>query len=67
MLAKPLSHLKTLKSSHNKDVKILLHYQNFLYISKIIWTEFISKYHNNLLTGYFDINKIQKLVAQKYH
>ena len=27
----------------------------------------INRYHNDLLVGYFDIKKIQKLVTRKYY
>ena len=45
----------------------MLYYQNLFYIPKIIWIEFISRYHNNSLIGHFGINKIPKLVFQKYY
>ena len=49
-----------------QDIKGVLYYQGFLYVPEIIWTKLISKHHNNPLIGYFDIKKIQELVAQKY-
>ena len=30
-------------------------------------TELISQYHNNLLTGNFDINKTRELIGRKYY
>ena len=34
---------------------------------EIIRTEMISQHHDNLLAGYFGINKTRKLVARKYY
>ena len=33
---------------------------------KAIWIKLISRYHNDLLTGHFGINKIQELITEKY-
>ena len=50
-----------------EDINSMLHYQGLLYIPKIIWTELISRHHNNPLAGYFGNKKLRKLVAQKYY
>ena len=34
---------------------------------EIIWIKLINRHYNNLLAGYFDIKKIQKLITQKYY
>ena len=45
----------------------MLYYQGLLYVPKIIRTELISRYHNNLLVSHFGIKKTQELVARKYY
>ena len=45
----------------------VLHYQGLPYVSKIIRTELISRYHDNPLAGHFGIKKTHELIAQKYY
>ena len=45
----------------------MLQYQNLPYIPKIIYFELISCHQNDLLARYFEIDKIQKLIAKKYY
>ena len=45
----------------------MLYYQGLSYVPEIIWTELISRHHNNLLADHFGIEKIRKLVARKYY
>ncbi len=52
---------------YQKNIEEMLHYEGLLYISKIIYFELISKYHNNLLVDYFRIKKTQELIAHKYY
>lgn len=40
----------------------MLYQKNFLYILKVIKTELIKKYYNNLLVGYFEIKKTYKFI-----
>ena len=49
------------------NVKDVPYHQGLSYIPKIIQIKLISKYYNNLLAGYFGIEKIYELVAQKYY
>ena len=49
------------------DIHRVLHYQGLLFISEIIWTELINRHDNNTLVKYIDINKIKKLICQKYY
>ena len=44
----------------------MLNFQGLSYITEIIWTQLISRYYDDLI-GRYDIKKISKLVAQKYH
>ena len=44
----------------------ILHYQRLLFIYKNILTKFVSRYHNNLLIDYFDINKIKQFIDWRY-
>ncbi len=45
----------------------MLHHQGQLYVSEIVKTELISRYHDNLLAGYFGIDKTRELIARKYY
>ena len=49
------------------DINRVLHYQELSFISKIILIKLISQHHNNLLVGYFDINKTRIFIGQKYY
>lgn len=49
-----------------EDIKYVLWYQALKYGLEIIFFKIISCYHNNLLAGYFGIDKSKKLVARKY-
>lgn len=49
-----------------KDKEDILYYQDILYILKIIQSKFISRHHNDLLAGYFGIEKSRDLVTRKY-
>lgn len=40
-----------------KDIKEVLYYQGFFYIPKIIYSELISRHHDNPLVGNFEIEK----------
>lgn len=40
-----------------EDIKELLYYQGCSYVSKVVHSELISRYHNNLLAGLFGIEK----------
>lgn len=44
----------------------MLHHQKLSDAPEIIQMELISRYHNNPLSGYFDIEKTWKLVIQTY-
>ena len=50
-----------------EDSDGILHHQGLPYIFKIIRTELISRHHNDLLAGYFGIEKTQELIARKYY
>ena len=50
-----------------EDIERMLQYGGFSYIPEIIWSELISGHHNNPLAGYFEIDKMQKLIARKYY
>ena len=40
----------------------LLYYKSLLYVSKVICSKLIIRYHPNFLEGYFEIKKIQELL-----
>ena len=50
-----------------KDIEQVLHYQVLLYVPKVIHSELINRYHNNLLADPFGIEKTQELIARKYY
>ncbi len=50
-----------------EDIKQVLHYQGFQYVSKVIYLELINRHHNNPLASYFGIEKTCKLIARKYY
>lgn len=50
-----------------KDIKRVCQYKSLLYISKIICFKLINCYYNDLLAGYFKIDKTQKLISKKYN
>ncbi len=45
----------------------MLYHQGLLYVPEIVKTELISKHHDDLLAGYFGIDKIRELIARKYY
>ncbi len=51
----------------SEDIEEVLHYESFSYVPKVIHSELISKHHNNLLAGHFDIKKTQELIVKKYY
>ncbi len=50
-----------------EDLKEVFHYEDLLFVPKVICLELISKHHNNLLAGYFDIEKTREMIACKYY
>ena len=49
------------------EVKRVLHFQGLPYIAKTIWTELISRHHNDPLAGHFGIERTRELVTWKYY
>lgn len=41
--------------------------QSLLYILELIRSKLINHHHNNLLAGYFGIDKVQELITKKYY
>ena len=50
-----------------KNTEQILHYQGLPYVSKVICSELINKYHNNLFANHFGIKKTWELIARKYY
>ena len=50
-----------------KEVERVLQYRRLLYVLEIIRSELISRHHDNLLVGYFGIDKTKELVGRKYY
>ena len=59
--------LRQQKTNGYEKINNILHYQSLLFVPKAIWTELISRYYNNPLTGHFAIEKSYKLLGQKYN
>ena len=49
-----------------KDIEGVFQYGGLLYILEIIWSELISRHHDNSLAGHFEIDKTRELIARKY-
>ena len=50
-----------------EDSDSILYYQGLPHIPEIIKTGLISRHYDDPLAGHFGIEKMQKLVARKYH
>ena len=50
-----------------KEVDRVLHHQGLPLIPEIIWTELISRHHDDPLAGHFGIDKTRELVGRKYY
>ena len=59
--------LKQQKVNGYKKIDEIFHYECLLFIPKAIQTELISRHYNNLLNGFFGIEKTCDLLAQKYY
>lgn len=46
-----------------KNLNVALYQDGLFFISEIVKTKFINKYYDNLLVGYFYIEKTQELIA----
>ena len=44
-----------------------MHHWGLPYVLEIIWTELISRHHDNLLASHFEIKKIEELNTRKYY
>ena len=44
----------------------MLHYQKLLYTLEIIKLKFLSRYYNDLLINYLEVEKTCKIIAKKY-
>ena len=49
------------------NINGVVHHQGLSYVPEILRTELISRHHDDLLAGHFDIKKIRELIAQKYY
>ena len=59
--------LRQQKAHDCKKIDEIFYYQGLPFVPKAIWTELISRHHNDLLVGHFGIKKTCKLLAQKYY
>ena len=49
------------------DIDGVLHHQGLLFMPKVIWTELISRHHDDLMASHFGINKTRELIGRKYY
>ena len=49
------------------DIDGILHYQGHPYVPEILWTELISRHHDDPLASHFGIKKTRELIARKYY
>ena len=59
--------LRQQKANSYEEINEIFYHQGLPFVLKAIWTELISRHHNNLLAGYFGIKKTRKFLAQKYY
>lgn len=50
-----------------ENIDEVLHNQGLPYIPEIIQIKLISHHHDDLLVGYFEIDKIREMIARKYY
>ena len=50
-----------------EEIDGVLHDQGLPFVPEVIWTELISRQHNNRLAGHFGINKTRELIGRKYY
>lgn len=55
-----------MKDGYEK-IKEKLHYQKLLFVPVAIQIKLISWYYNNILIGYFGIDKIKEPIGRKYY
>ena len=44
-----------------------MHHQGLSFVSEVIWTELISRHHDDPLAGHFGIDKTKDLIGRKYY
>ena len=50
-----------------EDIDGVLHHQGLPFVPEVIWTELISRHHDDPLAGHFGIDKTKDLVGRKYY
>lgn len=50
-----------------ENIDRMLYHKGLLFVSEINQTELISRYYNNSLGGFFDIDKTRELISRKYY
>ncbi len=50
-----------------EEIEEVLHHQGLPYVPEIVRTKLISRHHDDLLVGYFGIDKTKELIARKYY
>ena len=59
--------LRQQKANGYEKIDNIFHHQGLPFIPKAIQTKLISRHHDNRLASHFGIEKICKLLAQKYY
>lgn len=50
-----------------KEIERVLHRESFMNLFEILKTEIISRHHDDMLVGHFEIDKTGELIAWKYY
>ena len=64
---KEFRKIKAKSLDRYEEIDRVLYRQELSFVLKIIRIEFISQHHNNSLASHFSINKMEKLISQKYY
>ena len=59
--------LRQQKADGYEEIDKIFHHQGLPFVPEAIWTELISRHHDDPLAGHFGIEKTCKLLAQKYY
>ena len=65
--AREAQELRQQKANGYKKIDEIFHHQGLSFVPKAIWTELISRHHDNSLASHFGIEKTCKLLTQKYY
>ena len=59
--------LRQQKANGYEEINKILHHQGLPFVLEAIWTELITRHHNDPLDAHFGIEKTCKLLGRKYY